>query len=435
MKVVLAGKSRYSESIKSALSDAGLDLAVAETAAELEALPEELPVILLYDTKLSPLLTDKTVVGKRILGLKPHDMIVFLLDKDEEANPYIESHVLEMAAYLASVKRRVVVLMRSSRASDDQFDNRYMNTRQAGVTFIKYETLDISDNDGTSTINVRDGKLSVSLDTPLCIDCAEKPDPELGEFIDALRIRTYGDGFISGNRWFLHQGTTFKRNVKFINTVALKGDIRKIVPSLVKDMLALARPGQGKTAFVDIKKCAFCYTCYRVCPHSALGPDENAAAMKVNDLLCAACGICVSVCPASAIAFKGEAVGDRKNKSAGKKLKVFCCENSAFVASKDALTDVDAAVESISCGGDVSAAMMAEALRHYTNVMVAVCCDDACKHRDGNRRCIKQIERLKDRLDKLGYDPKRLRFVQTGVTMVNILKDAAEKALSGGEEK
>ncbi|HWQ79970.1 MAG TPA: hydrogenase iron-sulfur subunit [Anaerovoracaceae bacterium] len=452
MKAVLAGKSRYSESFKSALSDAGFELAVAETAAELEALPEELPVVLLHDTKLSPLITDKAVIEKNILGLKPHDTIVFLMDRGEDTNPHIESRVLEMAAYLASVKRRVAVLMRSSRAPDDKFDDRYRDARQKGVTFIKYETLNISDNDGIDTINIWDGKLFTSLDTPLCIDCAGKPAPELDELVNALRIRTYDGGHISGNRWFLNQGTTFKRNVKLIDTIALGGDIRKIVPALVKDMLALERPGQEKTAFVDTDKCAFCYTCYRVCPHSALGPDKSASAMKVNDLLCEACGICVAVCPASAIEFKGvivkdafrsgaagqnsEAVEATESKAAGgRRLKVFCCENSAFIASKEALAGMDAAVESVPCGGDVSAAMMTEALKSYDNVMVAVCCDDACRHRDGNKRCVKQVERLKDRLDKLGYDPGRLSFVQTGITMVNILNDAAFKALAGGGEK
>lgn len=462
MKVVLAGKSGYGEIFKPALTAAGLECVAAETADELKALPEELPVILLYDTKLDPLITDQAALGKSLSGLKPHDTVVFLMDKDADTNPHIESRVLETACGLASAKRRVAVLMRSSRASDDRFDDRYRNARQMGVTFIKYETVDLSGNDGIYTVNARDGEFSVTLETPLCIDCAERPAPELREFADALRIRTYDGGSISGGRWFLDQGTTYKRNVKFINTIALGGDIGRIVPSLAKDILALEKPGQEKTAYVDAEKCAFCYTCYRVCPHSALGPDENAAAMKVNDLLCEACGICVAVCPASAIGFREAAAGDMKNEEAGRagsgaagvpgvpksegaaapenertggKLKVFCCENSAFIISKDALAGVDAAVESVPCGGDVSAAMMTEALKSHDNVMVAVCCDDACRHRDGNKRCVRQVERLKDRLDKLGYDPGRLSSVQTGVTMVNILREAAEKALSGGEVK
>lgn len=432
MKAVLAGKSIYSESFKAALVGAGLELVMAETAADLRGLPEELPVVLLYDAKLSPLITDKAVLVKSVLGLKPHDMIVFYMDKDREASPYVENRVIELASYLASAKRRVTVLMRSSRASDEGFDDRYMNARKKGVSFIKYDTADIIDTDGIYTINAWDGKITVSLETPLIIDCGEQPSPELGDFVKALRLRTYGQGEITGNRWFLNQGSTFKRNVKLINTIALDGDVNKVIPSLVKDILALSKPGQGMTAFVDNKKCAFCYTCYRVCPHSALGPDDSAAAMKVNDLLCAACGICVAVCPAAAISFKGEKPDSGNETGKSGRLKVFCCENSALIASKKALDGNETAVEAVPCGGDISAEMMVKALKDYDSVMVAVCCDDACKHKDGNKRVIKQVERLKERLEKLGSDPGRLSCIQTGVTMTNLLKDAADKALSGG---
>lgn len=435
MKAVLAGKSKYSESFKAALTDAGLELIMADTASALKGQPEEMPVVLLYDAKISPLVTDRAVLDKSILGLNPHDMIVFLMDEHEEASPYAESRVIEAASYLASVKRRVTVLMRSSRASDERFDDRYMSARNKGVTFIKYEDVEISENEGVYSINVGEGKISVSLETPLLIDCGEKPAPELEDFIKTLRLSTYADGCVTGNRWFLNQGSTFKRSVKLINTLALDGDLTKVIPSLVKDILALSKPGQGLTAFVDSKKCAFCYTCYRVCPHSALGPDENAAAMKVNDLLCSACGICVAVCPASAITFQGEKVeGDGEQKS-GKKLKVFCCENSALIASKTALDGIDATVVSVPCGGDISSEMMTKALKDYERVMVAVCCDDACKHKDGNKRVIRQVERLKERLEKLGHDPNRLSCIQTSVTMSDILKEAAEKALSGGGKK
>lgn len=435
MKAVLAGKSKYGESFKTALTGAGLEVVTADTAADLKGLPEEMPVVLLYDAKISPLVTDRAVLDKNILGLKPHDIIVFLMDKDEEAGPHVENRVIESASYLASIKRRTVVLMRSSRASDERFDDRYMGARNKGVTFIKYENVEISENDGIYSIDAFDGKISVSLETPLLIDCGEKPSPELEDFVKALRLRTYDAGCITGNRWFLNQGSTFKRNVKLINTIAIDGDLSKVIPSLVKDIYALSKPGQGRTAFVDSKKCAFCYTCYRVCPHSALGPDENASAMKANDLLCSACGICVAVCPASAISFRGERVGEDDGKKSGGKLKVFCCENSALIASKTALDQVDASVEAVPCGGEISSEMMTKALRDYEKVIVAVCCDDACKHRDGNKRAIKQVERLKERLEKLGHDSGRLSCIQVGVTMSGILKGAAEKALSGGGKK
>jgi Fe-S-cluster-containing hydrogenase component 2 len=444
MRVVLAGTCKYSESLRSALTDAGLAPVVVTTPAALSAFPEETPVLLLHDAKLHPLLTDMTALEKAARDLEPQDEVVFLMDREEDASPYAESRVLAAATRLAALKRHVTVLLRSFRASDAGFDDRYLAARQRGVAFIKYETLALtSDEDGVYGIDAHDGTFSVSLDTPLLIDCAEAPDAELDAFAKALRVRTYDGGRVSGARWFLSGGATLKRNVRRIDTDALGGDAREIAPSLARDILALENPSRERIASVDAEKCAFCYTCYRVCPHSALDKDPRASAMKVNELLCEACGVCATVCPASAIAFaeaealdgKTEAgkVEDGKTEAARGRLKIFCCENSALIASREILIDADATIESVPCGGDVSAVMMTEALKSYDNAMIAVCSDDACRHPGGNRRCVKQIERLRERLARLGHEPDRLRFVQMGVAMANVLKDAVRSVLAEGE--
>jgi heterodisulfide reductase subunit A len=70
-------------------------------------------------------------------------------------------------------------------------------------------------------------------------------------------------------------------------------------------------------AEVDPKKCAVCYTCSRLCPHSAITVEKYAernvyaapgqqeehkwGAAKVDPPACYACGICVAECPAKAI--------------------------------------------------------------------------------------------------------------------------------------
>ncbi len=72
-------------------------------------------------------------------------------------------------------------------------------------------------------------------------------------------------------------------------------------------------------AEVDPKKCAVCYTCPRLCPHSAITIEKYAekniyapagtgkatewGAAKVNPAACYGCGICVAECPAKAITF------------------------------------------------------------------------------------------------------------------------------------
>jgi hypothetical protein len=160
MKVIVAGKCEYRVDFSRPCGHAALRLS-PPNGGELKGLPEELPVVLLYDTKLSPLIAEKAAAEKAVSGLKPQDTIVFLMDRDGDTNPHIEYRVLETASRLASLKRRVTVLLRSFRASDERFDGRYRVTRQKGVAFIKYETLDITEEEGIYTVVAWDGKLSV----------------------------------------------------------------------------------------------------------------------------------------------------------------------------------------------------------------------------------------------------------------------------------
>jgi heterodisulfide reductase subunit A-like polyferredoxin len=71
-------------------------------------------------------------------------------------------------------------------------------------------------------------------------------------------------------------------------------------------------------AEVDPKKCAVCYTCPRLCPHSAItveqyaernvytipGKETKWGAAKVDPAACYGCGICVAECPAKAITLR-----------------------------------------------------------------------------------------------------------------------------------
>ena len=73
-------------------------------------------------------------------------------------------------------------------------------------------------------------------------------------------------------------------------------------------------------AEVDPKKCAVCYTCPRLCPHSAItveryaekniyttygiGTELKWGAARVDPAACFGCGICVAECPAKAITLR-----------------------------------------------------------------------------------------------------------------------------------
>jgi len=94
-----------------------------------------------------------------------------------------------------------------------------------------------------------------------------------------------------------------------------------------QEIIALLLPGIYRcgpvVAEVDTSKCALCYTCLRLCPHSAIdiekyakrniyqtfdnGAENMGYAARVEPSACYGCGICVAECPARAIILRGEA--------------------------------------------------------------------------------------------------------------------------------
>ena len=55
-----------------------------------------------------------------------------------------------------------------------------------------------------------------------------------------------------------------------------------------------------RTAFVDIKLCAACGCCVKVCPKSAITVPHGVYAV-VDSSSCVGCGKCAKECPASVI--------------------------------------------------------------------------------------------------------------------------------------
>ena len=120
----------------------------------------------------------------------------------------------------------------------------------------------------------------------------------------------------------------------------MREQVRFILSGIRRDMLNDSAAPETRDALinpdgyaeVDTEKCAFCYTCYRACPHGAMAPDNDKSAMQNIRESCSGCGICFSVCPANAITMKGRQENDI-NAAAGS-IHVFCCKIPASSRSK-----------------------------------------------------------------------------------------------------
>jgi len=108
---------------------------------------------------------------------------------------------------------------------------------------------------------------------------------------------------------------------------------------------------------------------------------------------------------------------------------VYCCENSGEIALgriTDELTGIyeKISIASVSCGGEITAEKITDALKLYEKVLVVTCIEDACRHYNGNKRARLQITRAKEMLKSAGLDENRIVYMQVSHAMPNVLRDS-----------
>jgi len=387
--------------------------------------------------------------------------MAFILDFPSESPAYITAEALENAARLAVRKKRVLYLARFMRTAGSDVESLYKRARNSGVTFIKYNELSINyDQDaGLFQIQAKDGYDSIRIETPE-VHVAGKavPGSGIGKIAKLLRLKQDKNGFVNEGKSFLFPTLTSRDGIYFLNTASLtkaeelleriqftvseiKSEVNRIYKNSTGCAKVLDMPMDfsgtdvvinDKHAVVDAGKCAFCYTCFRACPHAAMAPDYENSVMKNLSNSCQACGICVSVCPADAVRITGE---DREEgRIESNTLKILCCENSGEIAVKklrDELSEVygKVSVTSVRCGGDINVEAITSALKQHEKVLVVTCMDDACKHFEGNKRAQRFVERVKEMLKASGMDENRVECLKISHAMPYVMLDGIREMI------
>ena len=360
--------------------------------------------------------------------------VVFLLDHASETPEYLTTTALVSAISMKKAKKEVFFLSRFVKAASDGLEELYLEARRTGITFIKYETaeIDFDEEKNSYTIKAFDGLFETIIETPHLVS-AEEPDlTALTALAKKLRL-TADDTF------FLHPGMTTRRGVFYLGSAIINGrdpaeSLSKILPSIIAEIKAChTNRHLGSYAVIDAEKCAFCYTCYRVCAHAALEPDSEAAAMACVKSACMGCGACAAICPGEAIVMEGEP--DKTEGTSPSGCKVFCCENSAGPALQELVKELGETAANLSitempCGGRLGQEAITGALVAYEKVLVAVCIDDACRHMDGGKRACRQTERTIALLEKSGLSAGRIKCVKISHAMPGVLKDSLASFLA-----
>lgn len=358
--------------------------------------------------------------------------VVFIMDYPVDSPSHMTRTALEKAIVLARKKRKVVYLARFMRTAGDALELMYRDARNLGVVFFKYDSISVNYSDVGGTFHITAGDIYDSLDiftsTPVFTGIAAYSEAFL-RIVKLLKLKLDSEGHVNGDSFYLFPSLTNRKGIYFTNINATSGNdselikqVQFILSEIKGDLQAKLIP--EKYAEVDPEKCAFCYTCYRACPHFAMAPDYENSVMKNLNLSCDGCGICSSVCPANAIAMVGEA--GREETPVPGSLKVLCCENSGEIALQRIAVSlrekgIKVDITPVSCGGELSTETIVSALKYTDRVLVAVCMDGACRHFEGNKRARRYVERAKEILRASGLDENRVVYIQLSHAMPMVL--------------
>jgi len=350
--------------------------------------------------------------------------IVFLLDYLSESPMAATIYALENAIRFARKKRQVYCLAKFIRTAGRGVEALYKEAREAGVSFIKYDNIQVSTDPeaGVFTVHVisnkKDGESAYFIHTKtLFSDSCDDFCDSTAHLVKVLNLSTNKFGYLTEDMHFLAPALTSRRGVFHLtrDLIAERLDegLEFIYASMcLHDEQSLNTTSQN-TAEIDGKKCVFCYNCYRTCPHAALEPDNKESQMKCLPVACEGCGICVGICPACAITLNGETW-----RQAPCRIHAICCENSALDTVKS-VDGIECMV--VPCGGIIDFERLSGGLTEYDKIVSIVCPDDACRHFDGNKRACVQTKRLHDMLEAAGLESHRVRVIQVSHAMPQIV--------------
>ncbi|MDR3645189.1 MAG: 4Fe-4S binding protein [Clostridia bacterium] len=441
MKILLAAQKDLKARFSAALIAAGADVTAVDDPEILSAVDGECGaftyrlggqprsaerIVLAGGVNTDPLLSDDEKFSARLDRQHFDRPLVIVAGASGQAPACLTGIALRRALEAVRRRRPAVLFAKDVRTSDADAERLYREARQAGVAVIRCRTIEISREDGRYSVRSSDGVTDTRVDTDWVIDAGAGIAPELAAFAQKLRLRPSA-GCDTAGRYWLYPAFTSRRGVSFIDTSLLP------MGAIEDAARALARPAaqvKAAHAHVDPVKCAFCYTCYRACPHAALAPDTAAPAMLVRETACDACGICAAICPANAIELL-ESPAAKSGVGRGA-LKIIACEHSAFHAAMAVFDgrpqDYDVCIESVPCCGSVTGRQITSSRGDFDAVLVAACMEDACHHFDGNIRGCVHAKRLIQDMARMGL-AQTVAFCNASASMAGPLRREIDRLL------
>jgi heterodisulfide reductase subunit A len=209
---------------------------------------------------------------------------------------------------------KVVVLYREMRTYGER-EQAYQEAREAGVLFVRYEQENppkVSESGGLKVTFTEPGtgqNVEIAADM-VALSTGIAPGESNLTISELAKIPLNIDGFFLEAHMKLRP-VDFASEGIFLCGLAhspkpLEENISQALAAAGRAATVLSRktlPIGGQISVVDIKKCASCLTCVKVCPYGAPIPVNKSGKTRVqiDAAKCMGCGSCASECPGKAI--------------------------------------------------------------------------------------------------------------------------------------
>ena len=322
------------------------------------------------------------------------------------------------------------------RAFGKGFEDLFNRSKKMGVRYLRGIPDHIAENPDTGNLrlkveNTTTGRIEEFELDMVVLSVGLEPSQDGEQIRRLLSLSQTSDGFLAESHPKLMPVDSPTRGVFLAGCVEAPKDIKD---SVTQASAAAARAGvilstnkiklDAATAVVDKEKCTCCEVCVRVCPYGAITASRaDKIPAQITEAMCAGCGACAAECQFDAISIRHfdddqyiAQIEAALEENPQDKIIVFACNWCSYAAGDLAGASrlqypPNARVMRTMCSARADEKFILHAFKLGAPiVLVSGCHFVDCHYIDANRWTQRRVDRLWNRLERLGIRPERLQL-------------------------
>ncbi|MBM3149303.1 MAG: hydrogenase iron-sulfur subunit, partial [Chloroflexi bacterium] len=330
----------------------------------------------------------------------------------------------------------IYVFYMDIRAYGKGFEDLFRRSKEVGVRYIRGLPGVVAEDAVTKNLKVRVENTTTSkveeheLDM-LVLSVGLHPSDDLKQLTGVLNISQTADGFAMEAHPKLRPVDAPTPGIFFAGSVEAPKDVKDCVTqagaAVARSSILLNAGtvcGDAIKAVVDLEKCTSCGVCNHVCPYGAIEVDVKAkTGAHITAAACAGCGACAAECRFGAIQiqhFEDEYILAQIRAALAeepeKKIITFLCNWCSYAAGDLAGTSrmqypTNNRFIRVMCSARVSENFILYAFELGAPVVLLSGCHIGdCHYINANHWTMKRVDKIWDRLEKLGLRPERFQL-------------------------